>query len=153
MSFISGQAVTFGSIENTSAQVSSTTTPAVKEGLKSFGTVAVNIPSAHVNKGVKSIPSRSSVLTSGASLSTTSTTASSSTTSSTTTSLPTVATSGFYILLMCGRRNTVLSRLTPSNGYTTRERVRSKQGIKSDPTCLIIVLKTRFQRPRCITNN
>ena len=84
--------MTFGSIENTSAPLPSTTiTPVVKqEGVKSFGTVAVNIPSGHVN-GKASISSRSSVMTQGASLSTTSTTASS-TTSSTTTSLPAVAT-------------------------------------------------------------
>jgi hypothetical protein len=83
--------VTFGSIENASAPVSSTTiTPVVKqEGVKSFGTVAVNIPSGHVN-GKTSISSRSSVVSSGASSSTTSTTASSTATS--TASLPAVAT-------------------------------------------------------------
>jgi translation initiation factor 4G len=70
--------VTFGSIENSSAPVSSSTiTPVVKqEGVKSFGTVAVNTPSGHVN-GKASISSRSSVVNSGASLSTNSTTASS----------------------------------------------------------------------------
>ena len=91
MAFISGQAVTFGSIENTQTPISTTTTTSVVkplEGVKSFGTVAVNIPSGHVN-GKASISSRSSVMTSGASMSTTSTTASS---TSSTTSLPTVAT-------------------------------------------------------------
>ena len=89
MAFISGQAVTFGSIENTSTSIPSSTTTAsvVKppEGVKSFGTVAVNIPSGHVN-GKASISSRSSVVTSGAS----STTVSSTTGS--TASLSTVAT-------------------------------------------------------------
>jgi hypothetical protein len=59
MYLISGQAVTFGSIENSSAPIpSSTITPVVKpEGIKSFGTVAVNLPSGYVS-GKASISSR-----------------------------------------------------------------------------------------------
>jgi hypothetical protein len=92
MYLISGQAVTLGSIENSSAPIpSSTVTPVVKpEGVKSFRTVAVNLPSGYVS-GKASISSRPSVVISGASLSMTPTTGSS-TANSTTASRPAVAT-------------------------------------------------------------
>jgi len=92
MYLISGQAVTFGSIENSSVPIlSSTITPVIKpEGVKSFGTVAVNLPSGYVS-GKASISSRPLVVILGASLSMTPTTGSS-TANSTIASLPAVAT-------------------------------------------------------------
>lgn len=70
--------VTFGSIDDTSASIPSSTIPApvVKqsEGVKTFGTVPANIPIGHVN-GKASISSRTSVVAPGSSTSASSTAA------------------------------------------------------------------------------